>query len=142
MKLVIASSMMMAAMLIIGTHAAQAQDTSARKTRWTAEGKADKMGDKLDRQLSLNKVQSKQVREINEDTFKKLDALRRDTSVSKRDRMQQIKDLNNERTQRFKTVLTPSQYKKWNDWELKKKEQLEAKMDRKQQRRESRSEAL
>jgi hypothetical protein len=46
--------------------------------------------------------------------------------------------LDAERSNRFKTVLTPAQYKKWNDWEMKKKEQLEAKMDRKQDKRQAR----
>jgi hypothetical protein len=45
--------------------------------------------------------------------------------------------LNEERSQRFKSVLTADQYKKWNDWELQKKEKMEAKMDKKQQKRNS-----
>jgi len=49
--------------------------------------------------------------------------------------MQQLKALSEERCQRFKTVLSPAQYKKWNDWEMKKREQLEAKMDKRQERK-------
>ncbi|ATL45816.1 hypothetical protein COR50_00825 [Chitinophaga caeni] len=123
-------------LLIIQTQNAQAQKKNAgKKSRWTAEGKADKMGDKLVRELHLSKEQSKLINNINEDIFKKSDAVKKNSQLSKREQMQQLKALDEERSQRFKAVLTPEQYKKWNDWDLKKKESLESKMDKKQERR-------
>lgn len=117
---------------------AQVKDSSGRKTRWTPEGRADKMSDKLDRQLNLSREQDKQIHIINTDIAQRIDAIRGNTSLNQKDKRQQIKVLNEERSQRFKSVLTPVQYKKWNDWEMKKKEALEAKMDKKQQKRSNR----
>lgn len=52
--------------------------------------------------------------------------------------MTQFKALDSERSQRFKSVFTPAQYKKWNDWEMNKKEQLEQRMEKKRQKKEAR----
>lgn len=117
--------------------AVAATDSTGKRVRWSAEEKADRMSDKLDRRLNLTHQQDADIHVINTDIAKRLDALKSNTSLSKKDKMQQAKALNEERSQRFKTVLTPEQYKKWNDWEMKKKEQMEARMDKKQQKRNS-----
>jgi len=113
-----------------------AKDTTKKK-HWTAEERADKMSDKLDRRLNLSNDQDKKIHEINTDITRRIDAVKANTSLQKKDKMQQIKTLNAERSQRFKSVLTADQYKKWNDWEMQKKEKMEAKMDKKQQKRNS-----
>ncbi|WP_145712714.1 hypothetical protein [Chitinophaga japonensis] len=115
---------------------AQAKDTSAhKKARWSAEGRADKMSDKLYRELNLTHDQDEQIYAINEDIIRRRDAIKADKNLPSKDRMQQLKALNEERCQRFKTVLSPTQYKKWNDWEMKKREHLEAKLDKKKERK-------
>jgi len=111
-----------------------AVDSTGKRVRWTAEEKADRMSDKLDRRLNLTTKQDADIHTINIDITRRMDAIKSNTSLSKKDKMQQAKVLNEERSQRFKTVLTPEQYKKWNDWEMKKKEQMEARMDKKQQK--------
>ncbi|HEU4552366.1 MAG TPA: hypothetical protein VFS25_06015 [Chitinophaga sp.] len=111
-----------------------------KRGRWTAEGRADKMSDKLYRELGLTHAQDKQIYAINEDIIRRRDAIKADKNLAAKERMQQLKALNEERSQRFKTVLTPAQYKKWNDWEMKKREHLEAKMDKKQERKLARKE--
>jgi Spy/CpxP family protein refolding chaperone len=126
--------------LLLGNSAtsfAQAKDTTKKKIHWTAEERADKMSDKLDRRLNLTNDQDKKIHEINVDITRRIDAVKANTSLQKKDKMQQIKSLNEERGQRFKSVLTADQYKKWNDWEMQKKEKMEAKMDKKQQKRNS-----
>lgn len=117
---------------------AQEKDSTQRRQRWGAEDRADKFSDKLDRELHLNRDQDKQIHIINEDITRRMDAVKHNHALAKKERMQQMKTLNAERGQRFKTVLTPAQYKKWNNWEMKKKERLEAKMDKKQQKRQAR----
>lgn len=113
------------------THA-QVKDTTLNgKGRWTAEGRADKITDKISHKLGLNKDQEQKILVINQDIVRRMDAVKNDPSLSKKDRMTQFKSLDTERSQRFKTVLTPAQYKKWNDWEINKKEQLEQKMEKK-----------
>lgn len=126
--------------LLFTAFALHAQDVAvkAKKERWDAASKADKMSDKLYRELNLTKEQSKQIHDINENIARRRDESRKNTSLSARERMQQQQTLNAERSNRFKTVLTPAQYKKWNDWEMKKKEQLEEKMDRRQDKKEAR----
>jgi uncharacterized protein YdaL len=111
-----------------------------KKGRWSAEKRADKMSDKLYRELGLTHAQDKQIYAINEDIIRRRDAIKANKSLADKDRMQQLKNLNEERSQRFKTVLNPTQYKKWNDWEMKKREHLEAKMDKKQERKLARKE--
>jgi hypothetical protein len=116
---------------------AQAKDSTHRKQRWSPEERADRMSDKLDRRLNLTKQQDKDIHTINTDIATRMEALKNNTSISKKDKMAKVKALNAERSQRFQKVLTPEQYKRWNDWEMKKKEQMEARMDKKQQRHSS-----
>lgn len=130
---------LMIALLLITALAGQAQGTARiRKERWDAASKADKMSDKLYRELNLTKEQNQQIHAINSDIARRRDAARKDTALNARRKMQQRQQLDAERNNRFKTVLSPAQYKKWNDWELKKKEQLEAKMDRRQDKKQAR----
>ncbi|SHN01628.1 hypothetical protein [Chitinophaga sp. CF418] len=122
-----------------GTSMAQKGDSSAtKKVRFTPEERANKMSDKLDRRLNLSNQQDKDIHTINTDITRRMEEIKHNTTLSKKDKMQQVKTLNEERSQRFKSVLTPEQYKKWNDWEMKKKEQMETRMDKKQQKRNAR----
>ncbi|NSL90134.1 hypothetical protein ECE50_025085 [Chitinophaga sp. Mgbs1] len=114
---------------------AQATDSAIVKGRWGVEGRADKISDKISREVGLNKDQYKKIYTINEDIIRRTDAIRTNTTLSKKERMQQFKALDSERSQRFKSVLTATQYKKWNDWEMRKKEHLEAKMEKKRMRK-------
>ena len=114
---------------------AQVQDSAAMKGRWTVEGRADKITDKISHKLLLNKDQERKIYAINLDIVRRMDAVNNNKSLSNKDRMTQFKELDTERNQRFKNVLTPTQYKKWNDWEMNKKEQLEAKMEKKRQKK-------
>jgi hypothetical protein len=124
---------------VSGSIMAQRRDTATvKKVRFTPEQRADKMSDKLDRRLNLSKQQDRDIHTINTDISQRMEAIKRNTTLSKKDKVQQVKTLNEERNQRFKSVLTAEQYKKWNDWELKKKEQMEARMDKKQEKRNAR----
>lgn len=126
-------------LVLSGTGIAQKRDTLAvKKVRFTPEERADKMSDKLDRRLNLTKQQDKDIHEINTDIARRMEAIKHNNALSKKDKIQQMKALNEERNHRFKSVLTADQYKKWNDWEMRKKDQMEARMDKKQQRRNTR----
>ncbi len=126
-------------LFLLAMGAAYAQDTTKiKKDRWDAADKADKLSDKLYKELDLTKEQHQQIYGINEDITKRRDAARQNTSLTSRQRMQVYQQLDAERNNRFKSVLSSSQYKKWNDWEMKKKAQVEAKMDRKQDKRQAR----
>lgn len=114
---------------------AQKTDTTTHKVRLSPEARADKMSDKLDRRLNLSAQQDKDIHAINTDISRRREQIKANTTLAKKDKMQQIKQLEEERNQRFKSVLTADQYKKWNDWEMKKKERLETKMDKRQEKR-------
>ncbi|CAL1520409.1 hypothetical protein [Chitinophaga sp. MM2321] len=113
-----------------------ADSANAGGRRWGVEGRADKISDKISRQVGLNKDQYKKIYVINEDIIRRTDAIHANKILSKKERMQQLKVLDTERNQRFKDVFSATQYKKWNDWEINKKEQLEAKMEKKRQKKE------
>ncbi len=88
--------------------AVQAQDTThARGHRWDAAGKADKMSDKLYRELNLSKEQAKSIYDINEDIARKRDAAKKDGALSSRQRMQRYQELDTDRNRRFREVLSP-----------------------------------
>jgi hypothetical protein len=120
---------------IQGESVAQKKDTTAHKVKLSPEARADKMSDKLDRRLNLTNEQDKEIHTINTDISLRKEKIKSNTSLAKKDKMQQIKQLEEERNHRFKSVLTADQYKKWNDWEMKKKERMENKMDKKQEKR-------
>ncbi|UYQ91867.1 hypothetical protein MKQ68_17410 [Chitinophaga horti] len=122
-------------LLLLSFAATHAQDTARSDGRWNASAKADKLSDKIDKELNLTKEQAAQIHTINTDISHRRDAIKRDTTIAKKQQLLQVRALDAERSQRFKTVLTPVQYKKWNDWEMKKKERLEAKMDKKQDKK-------
>ncbi|SHM02098.1 hypothetical protein SAMN05444266_10699 [Chitinophaga jiangningensis] len=113
----------------------QEKDSSAARGRWTPEAVADKMTDKISRELKLSKAQTKEIYAINLDIEKKSENIK----LSKKNNaksMSELNALNNERNQRFKTVLTAPQYKKWTDWTLNKQDHLEAKIEKKKQKKE------
>lgn len=122
---------------ITTTAVAQVKDTSAATGRWTVEGRANKITDKISHKIGLNKEQSKKIYVINEDIVRRMDAVKTNTALTKKEQMTQFKALDSERSQRFKTVFTAAQYKKWNDWEMNKKEHLEQKLEKKRVKKET-----
>ncbi|NLR61000.1 hypothetical protein HGH93_23055 [Chitinophaga polysaccharea] len=139
MKIISAYTLLLLVCLVAVTTGVQAQanDTAAiSRGRWTIEGRANKITDKISHKLNLNRAQTEKIYVINEDIVRRMDAVKKNASLSKKERMTQFKALDSERSQRFKTVFTASQYKKWNDWEMNKKEHLEARMEKKRQKKE------
>jgi hypothetical protein len=122
-------------MLVLSSLPGQAQDAPKTKEHKSASAKADKLSDKIDKELHLSTAQNQKIHDINQDISLRRDAIKRDSTIDKKQRLTRVKALDAERSQRFKTVLTADQYKKWNDWEMKKKEKLEAKMDKKQDKK-------
>ncbi|NIG56900.1 hypothetical protein [Chitinophaga sp. Cy-1792] len=141
MKLLTIYRIILCCSLVLALHpylSAQSRDSvSTYQGRWDAEGRADKMTDKISRELGLSKSQSKEIYAINLDIVRRIDTVKSSKTITQKERMLQYNSLNNERNQRFKTVLTATQYKKWTDWDLKKKEHLEAKMEKKRQKKEA-----
>ncbi|HEY0273903.1 MAG TPA: hypothetical protein VGC22_12005 [Chitinophaga sp.] len=111
--------------------AALAQQDSVSGKRWSVEGRADKMSDKLRRELKLTHAQDSQILAINTDIIRRADHVKHSATLSQKEKMQQLQELDAERNQRFKTVLSAAQYRQFNNWNMQQKARLEAKMDRK-----------
>ncbi|MBV8254026.1 MAG: hypothetical protein JO154_15595 [Chitinophaga sp.] len=141
MKKVSAYTLIIAGFLLLGLSnslfAQNNQPATANLGKWNVEGRADKMTDKISRRLGLTKDQSEEIYTINLDIIRRIDSVHANKALTSKERMSRVHHLNDERNQRFKTVLTATQYKIWNDWNLNKKEHLEAKMEKKRQRREA-----
>ncbi|WP_295116767.1 hypothetical protein [uncultured Chitinophaga sp.] len=135
MKKILYPGLLVVFMLVLSSLPGQAQDAPKNKEHKSASAKADKLSDKIDKELNLSTEQNKKIHAINQDIGLRRDAIKRDSTIDKKQRLTKVKTLDAERSQRFKTVLTAEQYKKWNDWEMKKKEKLEAKMDKKQDKK-------
>ncbi|MCK7557410.1 hypothetical protein MKQ70_21350 [Chitinophaga sedimenti] len=71
-----------AIILVLSSLPGFAQDTS--KGRWSASAKADKLSEKIDKELHLSKEQDKQIHAINQDISLRRDAIKRDTTISKK----------------------------------------------------------
>lgn len=90
--------------------------------RLSAEKRARKLEKTQARFLHLTGRQQQRMTAINNDQARKIDAIRMAKGMDRNTRVEKIKALKEERNNRYKEVLTADQYKKWNDYEMKKKQ--------------------
>lgn len=69
--------------------------------------------DFLARQLSLTDEQKDKIKPILEDSRQKRIALGKDTSLTPADRQAKVKEILADQTAKFKEILTPEQFEKW-----------------------------
>ena len=69
----------------------------------------------LSKQLNLTDDQKPKVQAIFEDEMKQRQALRQDTSLSREDRMEKMRAINQSTRKQIEKVLTAGQKKKWNE---------------------------
>ncbi len=89
--------------------------------RLSAVKKAKKLSKIQARTLHLSAHQGQKITAINNDMAKQIDAIRMKAGMDKNTRIEKIKALKEERNDRYKEVLTADQYKRWNDWEMKRR---------------------
>lgn len=94
--------------------------------RWSAYEKARKLSAKQVRRLKLNSQQAKQIRTINSSIGKRVDRLKESPGLNASGRMDRFKSLMDQRDNAYKKILNSDQFKKWNDWQIRRKELVKA----------------
>lgn len=103
------------------SHAQPDRQSEHSMHRLSAEKKAKKLSKIQARTLHLSVHQEQKITAINNDMAKRMDAIRMKAGMDRNTRIEKIKALKEERNDRYKEVLTADQYKRWNDWEMKRR---------------------
>lgn len=117
------------AVLVGGAAMAQQQEKRERKT---AEERATASTQKMTTKLGLDETQKTKIHDINLGIAQKNDAIRNNTSLTREQKMAQLKENQTARNAQYKEVLTSEQYAKYEAWEKEKRAKMEAKRAEKQ----------
>jgi hypothetical protein len=117
------------AFLVGGTAMAQQQEKRERKP---AEERANASAQKMKTKLGLDDAQTTKIHDINLGIAQKNDAIRDNTSLTREQKMAQLKENQNARNTQYKEILTADQYAKYEAWEKEKREKMQAKRAEKQ----------
>jgi Spy/CpxP family protein refolding chaperone len=119
------------AMVVGGTAIAQ-QPQHQKRERKPAEERATNSAQKMKTKLSLDDAQTAKIHDINLGIAQKNDAIRDNTSLTREQKMTQLKANQDARNAQYKEVLTPDQYAKYEAWEKEKREKMQQKRAEKQ----------
>ncbi len=117
------------ALVVGGTAMAQQHEKKERKP---AEERATSSAQRMKTKLSLDDAQTTKIHDINLGIAQKNDAIRDNTSLTREQKMAQLKETQNSRNAQYKEVLTSDQYVKYEAWEKEKREKMQAKRAEKQ----------
>lgn len=112
----LAVATLVAASLLAGNAALQAQDDSAANpaAKKAAHGMHGRPNlDQIAKELKLTDDQKAKLKTVLEDQQAKVKELRKDTSLSKEDKRAKAKEIRKDTQAKIKEILTPEQYKKW-----------------------------
>jgi hypothetical protein len=124
------------AVLVGGTAAAQQQRQEQKREHKTAEERATGLTEKMTTKLTLDAGQKTKIQSVNLGIAQKNEAIRGNTTLSREQKMAQLKENQNARNTQYKEILTSDQYAKYEAWEKEKQEKMEARRaERKDQRR-------
>lgn len=124
------------AVLVGGTAAAQQQRQEQKREHKTAEERATALTEKMTTKLTLDAGQKTKIQSVNLGIAQKNEAIRGNTTLSREQKMAQLKENQNARNTQYKEILTSDQYAKYEAWEKEKQEKMEARRaERKDQRR-------
>ncbi len=110
---------------------AMAQQTEKRE-RKPAEERANSSAQRIKTKLGLDDAQTTKIHDINLGIAQKNDAIRENTSLTREQKMSQLRENQNSRNAQYKEVLTTDQYAKYEAWEKEKRKKMEAKRAEKQ----------
>lgn len=111
---------------------ARAQDQGTQQTGARQMPSPDDVVQRLGEKLNLSDDQKAQIKPIIADRQQKMQALRSDTSMRRRQKARQMKSIFEESDKKIKAILTPDQQKQYAELEQQMKE-------RRQERRQNRS---
>lgn len=117
------------ALAVGGTAIAQPHEKRERKP---AEERATNSAQKMKTKLGLDDAQTTRIHDINLGIAQKNDAIRDNSSLTREQKMTQLKETQNSRNAQYKEVLTTAQYAKYEAWEKEKREKMQAKRAEKQ----------
>jgi len=117
------------AFLVGGSAMAQQAEKRERKT---AEERATASAQRMTTRLGLDEVQKAKIHDINLGIAQKNDAIRDNTSLTREQKMAQMKASQDSRNAQYKEVLTSDQYTKYEAWEKERREKMQAKHAEKQ----------
>jgi hypothetical protein len=117
------------ALVVGGSAMAQQQEKRERKP---AEERATSSAQKMTTKLGLDETQKTKIHDINLGIAQKNDAIRDNTSLTREQKMGQLKATQDSRNAQYKEVLTNDQYTKYEAWEKEKREKMQAKHAEKQ----------
>jgi hypothetical protein len=102
------------------TASAQSTNQSSLRPAVAAKGQRGAMGpmEMMKQSLNLSDEQAKKLDPVLKEQQEKLSALRRDTSLSRKDRVAKLKELQQGSVAKIKTQLTPEQADKWQKMRL------------------------
>lgn len=115
------------AVLVGGTAAAQQQRQEQKREHKTAEERATGLTQRMTTKLTLDETQKDKIHAVNLGIAQKNEAIRGNTSLSREQKMTQLKENQNARNAQYKEILTSEQYAKYEAWEKEKQEKMQAK---------------
>ncbi|WP_294669834.1 hypothetical protein [uncultured Fluviicola sp.] len=125
-------TLILALAMVVGATAIAQQQPHPKKERKPAEERATNSAQKMKTKLGLDDAQTAKIHDINLGIAQKNDAIRDNTSLTREQKMAQLKENQNARNVQYKEVLTADQYAKYEAWEKEKREKMQAKRAEKQ----------
>lgn len=106
---------LLAASVLAGSTALQAQDASTNSTPGTPPGAPMRHNsfDIISKQLALTDDEKPKVKPIWDDMQQQMRDLRADTTIAPTDKRAKMKDIRDATGAKLKDILTPDQYAKW-----------------------------
>jgi hypothetical protein len=114
-------NLLCASLLVFGRIAnGQSTNQSTVRPEVAAKGQRGAMGpvEMMKQSLNLSDEQAKKLEPVLKEQQKKLNALRRDTSLSRKDRVAKLKELQQGTDAKIKPLLTAEQTEKWQKMRL------------------------
>ena len=125
-------TLILALVMVIGGTAVSQQPQHQKRERKPAEERATNSAQKMKTKLGLDDAQTTKIHDINLGIAQKNDAIRDNTSLTREQKMTQLKANQDARNAQYKEILTPDQYAKYEAWEKEKREKMQQKRAEKQ----------
>jgi Spy/CpxP family protein refolding chaperone len=125
-------TLILALAMAFGATAMAQQPQHQKRERKPAEERATNSAQKMKTKLGLDDAQTAKIHDINLGIAQKNDAIRDNTSLTREQKMAQLKETQTARNAQYKEVLTPDQYTKYEAWEKEKREKMQEKRAEKQ----------
>ena len=125
-------TLILALVMVVGGTAIAQQPQHQKRERKPAEERATNSAQKMKTKLGLDDAQTAKIHDINLGIAQKNDAIRDNTSLTREQKMTQLKENQDARNAQYKEVLTPDQYAKYEAWEKEKREKMQQKRAEKQ----------